>query len=41
MEQIIKWLGSNHTFQESKNQQDVQKQMELHPWWLQIDIWLP
>jgi hypothetical protein len=26
MEQIIKWLVSNHTFQDSKNQQDVQKQ---------------
>jgi len=35
MEQIIKGLAINGTLKDSKNWQDVQRQVKLHPWKLQ------
>ncbi len=30
-----------NTLKNNKNSQDAWRQMELHEWWLQEDLWLP
>ncbi len=34
VEQVINRPTNNHTFKDSKNQQDVQGEVELHKWQL-------